>query len=125
MEVAMIFAASAAIILPLSVIWHPLFYLVFPLAGIPEGILWPIGLQLANTTFKSHEIGSSTAFFSSGMMIMAALMPILGWIISTIGYEFSFLVFGAITVAFLIWLLSYVKFNESELTQHVELLEKR
>ncbi|MGC8544938.1 MAG: MFS transporter [Athalassotoga sp.] len=125
MEIAMIFAAGAAIILPLSVIWHPLFYLVFPLAGIPEGILWPIGLQLANTTFKSHEIGSSTAFFSSGMMIMAALMPILGWIISTVGYEFSFLIFGAITVAFLIWLLSYVKSNEFELTQHAELSEKR
>lgn len=123
-EIAMTFAVSAAIILPLSVIWHPLFYLVFPLAGIPEGILWPIGLQIANTTFKSHEIGSSTAFFSSGMMIMAALMPVLGWIISTIGYEFSFTIFGIITLIFFIWLMLYVKNNESEglQRQHIEVV---
>jgi len=117
MEIAMIFAAGAAIMLPLSVIWHPLFYIVFPLAGIPEGILWPIGLQIANTTFKSHEIGSSTAFFSSGMMIMAALMPVLGWIISTIGFGISFWLFGGLVIVFFVWLMLYVKINKSEFTQ--------
>lgn len=117
MEIAMIFATGAAIMLPLSVIWHPLFYIVFPLAGIPEGILWPIGLQIANTTFKSHEIGSSTAFFSSGMMIMAALMPVLGWIISTIGFGISFWLFGGLVIVFFVWLMLYVKINKSEFTQ--------
>ncbi len=66
MVVAMGFAAAAALALALTPAVHGLFYLVFPLAGIPEGMLWPIGLQVANTTFKAHEVASSTAFFSSG-----------------------------------------------------------
>ena len=38
------------------------------------GIAWTLWIQIANTTFKPEEIGTSTSFFSSSMMIMSALM---------------------------------------------------
>jgi MFS family permease len=108
MVIAMGFAAVAALLLPAATLVHPLFYLVFPLAGIPEGLLWPIGLQVANTTFKSHEVASSTAFFSSGMMIMAAFMPLVGLLATTVGYTASFSVFAALVLVLFGWLLRYV-----------------
>jgi DHA1 family multidrug resistance protein-like MFS transporter len=112
MVIAMGFAAVAALLLPAATLVHPLFYLVFPLAGIPEGLLWPIGLQVANTTFKSHEVASSTAFFSSGMMIMAAFMPLAGLLATTVGYTASFSVFAALVVVLFGWLLRYVSAHD-------------
>ena len=108
MVIAMGFAAAAALALALTPAVHDLFYLVFPLAGIPEGTLWPIGLQVANTTFKAHEVASSTAFFSSGMMIMAAFMPIVGLLATSVSYTVSFWIFAAVVVVALVALLAYV-----------------
>ncbi len=108
MVTAMGFATAAALALALTPYVHDLFYLVFPLAGIPEGTLWPIGLQVANTTFKAHEVASSTAFFSSGMMIMAAFMPIVGLLATSVSYTVSFWIFAAVVVVALVALLAYV-----------------
>ncbi len=108
MVVAMGFAAAAALALALTPAVHGLFYLVFPLAGIPEGMLWPIGLQVANTTFKAHEVASSTAFFSSGMMIMAAFMPIVGLVATSVSYTAAFSIFAAVVFAALVALVGYV-----------------
>jgi hypothetical protein len=63
---------------------------------------------VANTTFKSHEVASSTAFFSSGMMIMAAFMPLVGLLATTVGYTASFSVFAALVLVLFGWLLRYV-----------------
>ena len=112
MVVALGFATIAALLLPAATLVHPLFYLVFPLAGIPEGLLWPIGLQVANTTFKSHEVASSTAFFSSGMMIMAACMPVVGLLSSTVGYTAAFSIFALIVLALFGWLLRYMQVHD-------------
>ena len=108
MVIAMGFATAAALALALTPYVHGLFYLVFPLAGIPEGMLWPIGLQVANTTFKAHEVASSTAFFSSGMMIMAAFMPIVGLLATSVSYTVSFWVFAVIVLAAFVALLAYI-----------------
>ncbi|RIV20948.1 MFS transporter [Alicyclobacillaceae bacterium I2511] len=109
--IAMGFAVAAAILLPLATFIHSLFYFVFPFAGIPEGMLWPIGLQIANTTFKAHEVGSSTSFFSSAMMITAALMPLVGWFGIRMGYSATFALFGLIVVVLFGLLLRYIHAN--------------
>jgi len=106
---AMGFATAAALALALTPSVHDFFYLVFPLAGIPEGMLWPIGLQVANTTFKAHEVASSTAFFSSGMMIMAAFMPIVGLLATSVSYTVSFWVFAAVVIVAFVVLLAYIR----------------
>ncbi|MGC8513212.1 MAG: MFS transporter [Acidimicrobiales bacterium] len=124
MVLAMGFATGAALALALTPYVHGLFYVVFPLAGIPEGMLWPIGLQVANTTFKSHEVASSTAFFSSGMMIMAAFMPIVGLLATSASYKVSFWVFAAVVVTALVALLAYVKAHDL-LNSRPELAERR
>jgi len=108
MAVAMTIAMLAAASLPLAAVSSAFFFLAFPLAGIPEGLLWPIGLQVANTTFKSGEIASSTAFFSSGMMGSAILMPLVGYLAGGIGYASSFAVFTGITFVFFAWLMLYL-----------------
>lgn len=108
MVIAMGFAAAAALALALTPAVHGLFYLVFPLAGIPEGMLWPIGLQVANTTFEAHEVASSTAFFSSGMMIMTAFMPIAGLVATSVSYTASFWIFAGVVFVAFAALLAYV-----------------
>ena len=109
MVTAMGFATAAALALALTPAVHDLFYLVFPLAGIPEGMLWPIGLQVANTTFEAHEVGSSTAFFSSGMMIMAAFMPVVGLLATSVSYSTSFWAFAGVVIVAFVALLAYVE----------------
>jgi hypothetical protein len=63
---------------------------------------------VANTTFKAHEVASSTAFFSSGMMIMAAFMPIVGLLATSVSYTVSFWVFAVIVLAAFVALLAYI-----------------
>ena len=101
---ALAFAAAAGLFLYLSYYVHALYYLAFALAGIPDGIVWPLGLQVANTAFKSGQIASATSFFSSAMMIMSALMPAVGLLASDRGFGFAgaFLMVEVVTVAFLL-----------------------
>ena len=77
----------------------------FLIAAIPDGIAWTLGIQIANTTFKPEEIGTSTSFFSSSMMIMSALMPLVGYMASAryIGFTNTLWIFAAVTAVFFLW----------------------
>jgi MFS family permease len=104
MLAALSFATLTAVFLYASYYVHTLYYLAFVFAGIPYGIVWPLGLQIANTTFKSSQIASATSFFSSAMMIMSAIMPAVGLLASDGGFGFAgaFLMLEVVTVAFLL-----------------------
>ncbi len=103
----MIFAVTiallSAIFLALSSVSIAFFVLAFLIAAIPDGIAWTLGLQIANTTFKPEEIGTSTSFFSSSMMIMSVLMPLVGYMASAIGYTDTLWIFAAVTGVFFIY----------------------
>jgi hypothetical protein len=91
--------------LALSSVSIVFFVLAFLIAAIPDGIAWTLGLQIANTTFKPEEIGTSTSFFSSSMMIMSVLMPLVGYMASVkyIGFTTTLWIFAAVTAVFFIW----------------------
>ncbi|MHB1441049.1 MAG: MFS transporter [Cuniculiplasma sp.] len=105
----MVFAVSiamfAAVFLALSSVSIAFFVLAFLIAAIPDGIAWTLGIQIANTTFKPEEIGTSTSFFSSSMMIMSALMPLVGYMASAryIGFTNTLWIFAAVTAVFFLW----------------------
>jgi len=103
---AVTIALVAAVFLALSSVSVIFLVLAFLIAGIPDGISWTLGLQIANTVFKPEEIATSTSFFSSSMMIMSALMPLVGYMASITGFTATFWAFAAITgVLFIIELL--------------------
>jgi DHA1 family multidrug resistance protein-like MFS transporter len=105
----MVFAVSVALVsavfLALSSVSIAFFVLAFLIAAIPDGIAWTLGIQIANTTFKAEEIGTSTSFFSSSMMIMSVLMPLVGYMASvkSIGFTDTLWIFAAITGVFFIY----------------------
>ncbi|MEM0155656.1 MAG: MFS transporter [Thermoplasmataceae archaeon] len=105
MVFAVTIALVAAIFLALSSVSVVFFVLAFLIAAIPDGIAWTLGIQIANTTFKSEEIGTSTSFFSSTMMIMSALMPLVGYMASVkyLGFTSTLWIFAGITAIFFIW----------------------
>jgi Major Facilitator Superfamily. len=104
----MIFAVTialfSAIFLALSSVSIVFFVIAFLIAAIPDGIAWTLGLQIANTTFKPEEIGTSTSFFSSSMMIMSVLMPLVGYMASVkyFGFTGTLWIFAAVTAVFFI-----------------------
>ncbi|MFP3289398.1 MAG: MFS transporter [Candidatus Micrarchaeota archaeon] len=122
----MIFAVTialfSAVFLALSSVSIVFFVLAFLIAAIPDGIAWTLGLQIANTTFKPEEIGTSTSFFSSSMMIMSVLMPVVGYMASLkyIGFTTTLWIFAAVTaVFFVIELLLRPAKNENALNATV------
>jgi len=104
----MIFAVTialfSAVFLALSSVSIAFFVIAFLIAAIPDGIAWTLGIQIANTTFKPEEIGTSTSFFSSSMMIMSVLMPLVGYMASVkyIGFTNTLWIFAAVTAVFFI-----------------------
>ncbi|HEV51705.1 MAG TPA: MFS transporter [Thermoprotei archaeon] len=104
MVAALSFATLAAFFLYASYYVAPLYYLAFLLGGIPDGIAWTLGLQIANTSFKSGQIVTATSFFSSSMMILSALMPVVGLMASMkdVGFVTAFLILAVVTLAFLL-----------------------
>ncbi|MDG7035533.1 MAG: MFS transporter [Nitrososphaerota archaeon] len=105
MVFAVTIALVSAIFLALSSVSIAFFVIAFLIAAIPDGIAWTLGLQIANTTFKPEEIGTSTSFFSSSMMIMSVLMPLVGYMasVSYLGFTTTLWIFAAITAVFFIW----------------------
>jgi MFS family permease len=105
----MVFAVSialvSAIFLALSSVSIAFFVLAFLIAAIPDGIAWTLGIQIANTTFRPDEIGASTSFFSSSMMIMSVLMPLVGYMgsLKAFGFATTLWLFAAITAVFFMW----------------------
>jgi len=124
----MIFAVTialfAAIFLALSSVSIIFFVLAFLIAAIPDGIAWTLGIQIANTTFKPEEIGTSTSFFSSTMMIMSVLMPLVGYMASVkyLGFTMTLWIFAAVTAVFFIYeLLLRPEAKETKsLAEHTE-----
>jgi DHA1 family multidrug resistance protein-like MFS transporter len=105
MVFAVTIALVSAVFLALSSVSIAFFVLAFLIAAIPDGIAWTLGIQIANTTFKPEEIGTSTSFFSSSMMIMSVLMPLVGYMASVkyIGFTKTLWIFAAITAVFFIY----------------------
>ncbi len=105
MVFAVTIALVSAIFLAMSSVSIAFFIIAFLIAAIPDGIAWTLGLQIANTTFKPEEIGTSTSFFSSSMMIMSVLMPLVGYMasVSYLGFTTTLWIFAAITAVFFIW----------------------
>ncbi len=105
MVFAVTIALFSAIFLALSSISIAFFVLAFLIAAIPDGIAWTLGIQIANTTFKPEEIGTSTSFFSSSMMIMSVLMPLVGYMASVkyIGFTNTLWIFAAVTGVFFLY----------------------
>ena len=105
MVFAVTIALISAVFLALSSVSVAFFVLAFLIAAIPDGIAWTLGIQIANTTFKPEEIGTSTSFFSSSMMIMSALMPLVGYMFAVkyLGFTTTLWIFVAITAIFFIW----------------------
>ncbi|MGC8674138.1 MAG: MFS transporter [Thermoprotei archaeon] len=103
MVAALSFATLAAFFLYASYYAAPLYILAFLLAGVPDGIAWTLGLQIANTSFKSGQIVTATSFFSSSMMVLSALMPVVGLMASMqgVGFITAFLILAIATLAFL------------------------
>ncbi|MGC8506480.1 MAG: MFS transporter [Thermoplasmata archaeon] len=105
----MVFAVTIALIssvfLAMSSLSVAFFILAFLIAAIPDGIAWTLGIQIANTTFRPEEIGTSTSFFSSSMMIMSALMPLVGYMFSVkfFGFITTLWIFAAVTGIFFMW----------------------
>ncbi|MEL9999478.1 MAG: MFS transporter [Thermoplasmata archaeon] len=104
MILAVSIALISAIFLALSFVSIFFFILAFLITAIPDGIAWTLGLQIANTTFKPEEIGTSTSFFSSSMMIMSVLMPLVGYLASlkNLGFTLTLWIFAAFTAVFFI-----------------------
>ncbi len=102
---AVVIALFSAVFLALSFISVAFFVLAFLIAAIPDGIAWTLGIQIANTTFKPEEIGTSTSFFSSSMMIMSVLMPLVGYMASVkyIGFTKTLWIFAAVTAVFFVY----------------------
>ncbi len=102
---AVVIALFSAVFLALSSISVAFFVLAFLIAAIPDGIAWTLGIQIANTTFKPEEIGTSTSFFSSSMMIMSVLMPLVGYMASIkyIGFTKTLWIFAAVTAIFFVY----------------------
>ncbi|MHB1708101.1 MAG: MFS transporter [Thermoplasmataceae archaeon] len=105
MVFAVTIAMFAAVFLALSSVSVAFFVLAFLIAAIPDGIAWTLGIQIANTTFKPEEIGASTSFFSSSMMIMSVLMPLVGYMVSAryIGFTNTLWIFAGVTAVFFVW----------------------
>jgi DHA1 family multidrug resistance protein-like MFS transporter len=105
MVFAVTIALFSAVFLALSSVSIVFFVLAFLIAAIPDGIAWTLGIQIANTTFKPEEIGTSTSFFSSSMMIMSVLMPLVGYMASVkyIGFTKTLWIFAAVTAVFFIY----------------------
>ena len=105
----MVFAVTIALIssifLAMSALSVAFFILAFLIAAIPDGIAWTLGIQIANTTFKPEEIGTSTSFFSSSMMIMSVLMPLIGYMFSVkyFGFTTTLWIFAVVTGVFFVW----------------------
>ncbi len=114
MIAAVTIALLASVFLALSMVSWIFFILALLIAGIPDGLTWTLGLQIANTSFKREEIATSTSFFSSIMMIMSALMPLVGYMFSVVGETYTLTVFAGITAVFFVWELLLRPINKNK-----------
>jgi ACS family glucarate transporter-like MFS transporter len=93
------------------------------LLGIAEAPAFPANSRISVAWFPARETGTAAAIFNSAQYFATVLFaPLLGFIVQTYGWEYSFMFMGIIGFVFLIFWLKYVHapkksryINQSEL----------
>lgn len=85
-----------------------LFILRF-LLGIAEAPAFPANSRITVAWFPTRETGTAAAIFNSAQYFATALFaPLLGLIVHSFGWEYSFMFMGAVGFIFLIFWLKFV-----------------
>ena len=85
-----------------------LFILRF-LLGIAEAPAFPANSRISVAWFPTKETGTAAAIFNSAQYFATVLFaPLLGLIVHTYGWKYSFMFMGAVGFAFLIFWLKFV-----------------
>ncbi|WP_454825174.1 MFS transporter [Paraburkholderia xenovorans] len=79
------------------------------LLGAGEAGAYPACTKVVSTWFPRNERGIASGIFTSGVEVGAALsLPVVAWAIATFGWKWSFLVTGALGLAWaVVWLIVY------------------
>lgn len=84
-------------------------FIIRGLMGAGEAPIWPFNAKAANSWASASERSTAYTFAGSGQYLGPAVGSILvGWIIVTLGWEWSFIIFGAAGLLLLpvwIWLV--------------------
>jgi ACS family hexuronate transporter-like MFS transporter len=88
------------------------------LLGIGEGLNWPGASKAVAEWFPPQERGVAVAIFDSGSSIGGAVAAIaIPWVTIRLGWQFAFLLSGALGFAWLgLWLLVYPKRPRSQVS---------
>ncbi len=85
-----------------------LFILRF-LLGIAEAPAFPANSRITVAWFPSKETGTAAAIFNSAQYFATVLFaPLLGYIVHTYGWKYSFMFMGSVGFIFLIFWLKYI-----------------
>jgi ACS family glucarate transporter-like MFS transporter len=85
-----------------------LFILRF-LLGIAEAPAFPANSRISVAWFPTKETGTAAAIFNSAQYFATVLFaPLLGYIVQTYGWEYSFIFMGIVGFVFLIFWLKFV-----------------
>jgi ACS family glucarate transporter-like MFS transporter len=85
-----------------------LFILRF-LLGIAEAPAFPANSRISVAWFPTKETGTAAAIFNSAQYFATVLFaPLLGYIVHTFGWEYSFIFMGVVGFIFLIFWLKFV-----------------
>jgi MFS transporter, ACS family, glucarate transporter len=80
------------------------------LLGIAEAPSFPGNSRISVTWFPTHETGTAAAIFNSAQYFATVLFaPLLGYIVHSYGWEWSFIFMGIVGFSFLLFFLKYVK----------------
>lgn len=79
------------------------------LLGIAEAPAFPANSRISVAWFPTKETGTAAAIFNSAQYFATVLFaPLLGYIVYTFGWEYSFIFMGIVGFVFLIFFLKYV-----------------
>ena len=77
--------------------------------GIAEAPSFPANSRISVAWFPARETGTAAAIFNSAQYFATVLFaPVLGYIVQTYGWKYSFIFMGLTGFVFLIFLLKYV-----------------
>ena len=98
-----------------------LFILRF-LLGIAEAPAFPANSRITVAWFPTKETGTAAAIFNSAQYFATVLFaPLLGYIVQTYGWKYSFIFMGTIGFVFLIFFRKYV--NSPKRSKHINKAE--
>lgn len=79
------------------------------LLGVAEAPAFPANSRITVAWFPTKETGTAAAIFNSAQYFATVLFaPLIGYIVQTYGWEYSFIVMGIIGFLFLIFWLTFV-----------------